>query len=161
MADWRLGSWWSLHRVTGNKRGQVGQARGPTQLGQLGSQRMCHAWVGEGRGGQVRSSGGGWPQTMVSLVETAPSLAWPPPHHPSLPIAFLVTLPIILCCLHSYNTWSWNPTSLAYFCGHLASQYQAGFSVLVQDSGHGLFIHSGYRERCHRKRHLTVTRAAC
>lgn len=98
---------------------------------------------------------------MVSLVETAPSLAWPPPHHPSLPIAFLVTLPIILCCLHSYNTWSWNPTSLAYFWGHLASQCQAGFSVLAQGSAHGLFIHSGYRERCHRKRHLTVTQAAC
>lgn len=64
-------------------------------------------------------------------------LAWPPPHHPSLPVGFLVTLPIILCCLHSYNTWSWNPIS----------QYEAGFSVLAQGSAHGLFIHSGYRER--------------
>lgn len=44
------GSWWSPHGATGSKRGQAGQARGHTQLGHLGSQKMSHAGVGRGKG---------------------------------------------------------------------------------------------------------------
>lgn len=46
-AGWRtgrLGSCWLLHGATGSERGHAVQARGRTQLGELGSQKM--GWVG-------------------------------------------------------------------------------------------------------------------
>lgn len=65
-------------------------------------------WAGRHTGQVLSQHGGGWPQSKDPRVETAPSLAWLPPCRSALPTASLVTLPVLWCCPHSYDTQSQN-----------------------------------------------------
>lgn len=65
-------------------------------------------WAGRHTGQVLSQHGGGWPQSKDPHVETAPSLAWLPPCRSALPTASLVTLPVLWCCPHSYDTQSQN-----------------------------------------------------